>query len=199
MLSSYSFSDSQIYLMMHFNHQRELTPVACRKVSEIVSHGLTACNQTPLLRGVNDSGVELAALHRQLANVGVAPYYVFQCRPTRGNERFMLSLQEGLQIVNDARAQLSGLAKRFRYVGSHTTGKIEIVGVLGGQLILRYHEAKRIADENRLMTWPLDRPVMWFDEIIRDQTVGQDADGPFGASSAPSQASESVRVSVAHS
>ena len=199
MLSRYSFSDSQIYIMMHFNHQRELTPVACRKISEILSHGLIACNQTPLLRGVNDSAVELAALHRQLANVGVAPYYVFQCRPTRGNERFMLSLQEGLQIVNDARAQLSGLAKRFRYVGSHATGKIEIVGVLGDQLILRYHEAKRIADENRLMTWPLDRPVMWFDEIIRDQTVGQVADGPFSGSSAPSQASESVRVSVAHS
>jgi L-lysine 2,3-aminomutase len=199
MLSSYSFPDSQIYMMMHFNHQRELTPVACRKVEEIVCHGLTACNQTPLLRGVNDSAVELTALHRQLANVGVAPYYVFQCRPTRGNERFMLSLQEGLQIVNEARAQLSGLAKRFRYVGSHTTGKIEIVGVLGDQLILRYHEAKRIAEENRLMTWPLNRPVMWFDDIVRHQTVGQVAGVPFGVSSAPSHASESERVSVVHS
>lgn len=196
MLSSYSSFDRQIYLMMHFNHQRELTAVACRKISEIVGNGLAACNQTPLLRGVNDSPVELAALHRQLANAGVAPYYVFQCRPTRGNERFMLSLQEGLQTVNEAKAQLSGLAKRFRYVGSHTTGKIEIVGVLGDQLILRYHEAKCITDENRLMTWPVDRPVMWFDEIVRDQAVGQVAAKSFGA---PAQTSESVKVGVAHS
>ncbi|HEY2495509.1 MAG TPA: KamA family radical SAM protein [Candidatus Angelobacter sp.] len=199
MLSSYSSFDRQIYLMMHFNHQRELTAVACRKISEIVGSGLAACNQTPLLRGVNDSPVELAALHRQLANAGVAPYYVFQCRPTRGNERFMLSLQEGLQTVNEAKAQLSGLAKRFRYVGSHTTGKIEIVGVLGDQLILRYHEAKCITDENRLMTWPVDRPVMWFDEIVRDQAVEQVAAKPFDAISAPAQASESVKVGVAHS
>jgi len=171
MLSSYSSADRRIYMMMHFNHQRELTSVACGKIAEIIGHGLAACNQTPLLRGVNDSSTELAALHRGLADAGVAPYYVFQCRPTRGNERFMLSLQEGLEIVNGAKAQLSGLAKRFRYVGSHTTGKIEIVGVLGDKLVLRYHEAKSTADENRLMTWPVDRPVAWFDEIVRNQAA----------------------------
>jgi len=199
MLSSYSGPDRRIYMMMHFNHQRELTVLACRKISEIVGHGLTACNQTPLLRGINDSPVELAALHRQLANIGVTPYYVFQCRPTRGNERFMLSLQQGLQIVNDAKAQLSGLAKRFRYVGSHATGKIEVVGVLRDQMILRYHEAKCMADENRLMTWPVDRPVMWFDEIVHGPPAEQIAAAPFGAGSAPAHVPEPVKIGATHS
>jgi lysine 2,3-aminomutase len=167
MLGSYCSVDRRIYMMVHFTHSRELTPLACGALDRIVSRGLVACNQTPLLRGVNDSVEELTALHRGLAAVGVAPYYVFHCRPTRGNERFMLSLQEGLRIVNGAKAQLSGLAKRFRYVGSHATGKIEIVGVLGDQLVLRYHQAKAAVDENRLLTWPVDRPIAWFDEILR--------------------------------
>jgi lysine 2,3-aminomutase len=166
MLRQYCSPDRRIYMMLHFNHQRELTPLACRKLDAILAHGLPACNQTPLLRGVNDSAAELVALHRRLADIGVVPYYVFQCRPTQGNEPFMLSLQEGLAIVNEAKAELSGLAKRFRYVGSHATGKIEIVGVMGDQLVLRYHEAKRVEDENRLFTWPVERRVTWFDEIL---------------------------------
>ena len=201
MLNTYSSPEGRIYMMMHFNHQRELTPLACQKIEAIVCHGLTACNQTPLLRGVNDKPSELAALHRRLAEVGVAPYYVFQCRPTRGNERFMLSLQEGQRIVNDAKAELSGLAKRFRYVGSHTTGKIEIVGVLGDQLILRYHEAKSVADENRLMTWPVDRPVTWFEEIVEASTLAEVPTGAFvaGPTSVLSRVSQSPKVRVANS
>jgi lysine 2,3-aminomutase len=187
MLANYCSADRRIYMMVHFNHQRELTPLACQRLEAIVCHGLAACNQTPLLRGVNDSPNELAALHRRLANIGVAPYYVFQCRPTRGNEPFILSLQEGLRIVSEARAQLSGLAKRFRYVGSHSTGKIEIVGILGDQLVLRYHEAKAVRDENRLITWPVDQPIAWFDEIVGPAPPVEVPIGPFPASSTSSR------------
>jgi lysine 2,3-aminomutase len=132
---------------------------------------LTTCNQTPLLRGINDSPSELTALHRRLAEIGVAPYYVFHCRPAQGNERFMLSLQDGLRIVEATRAELSGLAKRFRYVGSHASGKIEIVGEVAGRLVLKYHEARDPQDENRVLTWPIDRPVLWFDEIVQSGRV----------------------------
>lgn len=171
MLRSYCSPETRIYMMVHFNHQRELTSLACARLEAILAHGLPACNQTPLLRGVNDNAVELSALHRRLADIGVAPYYVFQCRPTSGNERFIVSLQEGLDIVNGAKARLSGLAKRFRYVGSHATGKIEIAGVLGDQLVMRYHEAKSPQDENRIFTWPLDRPVFWFDDVLGQSTA----------------------------
>lgn len=166
MLRQMCSDECQIYLMVQFNHHRELTSRACAKLEAILAHRLVLCNQTPLLRGINDSADEMVLLHRRLAELGVAPYYVFHCRPTTGNERFLLSLQEGLAIVNEARARLSGLAKRFRYVGSHATGKIEIVGVIGSDLILRYHEARDACDENRLISWPACRPVSWFDEVL---------------------------------
>ena len=62
--------------------------------------------------------------------------------------------------------QSNGLAGRFRYVASHSTGKIEIVGNLDAKLILRYHEAKSPADEGRLLAWPTERLIYWFDEVV---------------------------------
>lgn len=171
MLSLYSTEQQRIYLIVHFNHPRELTPLACHKLDAMLKHGLVPCNQSPLLRGINDQPDILVALHSRLAEIGVTPYYLFHCRPTRGNEPFMLSLQDGLQIVNATRARLSGLAKRFRYVGSHASGKIEIVGQLHDRIILRYHEARNPEDENRLLLWPADRPIFWFDEIVQNQGI----------------------------
>ncbi|HEU5376742.1 MAG TPA: KamA family radical SAM protein [Ktedonobacteraceae bacterium] len=168
-LAHYNTPKQRIYLMLHFSHPRELTLLACQKLEALLSRRLILCNQTPLLRGVNDTPETLVALHVKLASVGVTPYYVFHCRPTYGNERFMISIQEGLQIVSAARAQLSGLAKRFRYVGSHSTGKIEIVGQLHDQIILRYHEAKDPENENKLFTWPVDQTAFWFDDMLRVQ------------------------------
>ena len=59
-----------------------------------------------------------------------------------------------------------GLGKRFRYVASHASGKIEIVGQVGDDLILRYHEARRPEDEGRLLAWPAARPLLWPDEAV---------------------------------
>ncbi|HEU5380641.1 MAG TPA: KamA family radical SAM protein [Ktedonobacteraceae bacterium] len=168
MLASYSTPRQRIYLIVHFNHQRELTAVARERIDAMLRRGLILCNQTPLLKGVNNNVDELVALFSQLAESGVAPYYLFQCRPIRGNDRYQLSLQEGLHLVNATRARLNGLAKRFRYVGSHATGKIEIIGQMGDSLILRYHEAKYFADEDRLLAWPFHQSVYWFDDILRE-------------------------------
>ena len=77
----------------------------------------------------------------------------------------MLSMQEGIRIVDQVRAGLSGLAKCFFYAGSHASGKIEIVGQQGDLLVFRYHQPKRHRDQGRIITWPSDRPILWFDEI----------------------------------
>jgi len=165
-LARHSLPGRRVYIMAHFTHSRELTPLALQKVTEMLERGLVLVNQAPLLRGINDDPAEIAALFGTLADAGVTPYYLFHCRPTFGNEAFMMSLQEGLRIVLQARRRLSGLGKRFRYVASHASGKIEIVGQVGDDLILRYHEARRPEDEGRLLAWPADRPLLWPDEAV---------------------------------
>jgi L-lysine 2,3-aminomutase len=49
---------------------------------------------------------------------------------------------KGYSIVEKAKQQLDGHAKRFKYVMSHRTGKVEILGVLDGYVYFRYHQCK---------------------------------------------------------
>ena len=50
----------------------------------MIERGVQVRNQTVLLRGVNDSGEVLGKLLGKLTRVGIAPYYIFQCRPVTG-------------------------------------------------------------------------------------------------------------------
>ncbi|WP_369241324.1 KamA family radical SAM protein [Streptomyces sp. R21] len=151
----------RVVVVAHFNHSRELTAKALDKVELLLSRGVSLVNQTPVLRGVNDDVTELVRLLGGLAEAGVIPYYLFQCRPVHGNESFMLPIQDTLHLIGQARAQLNGLARRFRYVASHAAGKIEVLGLYEDRLAFRFHEARDPADEGRLFTMPADAPVHW--------------------------------------
>jgi KamA family protein len=172
-LASVSRPEARTHVMCHFTHSRELTPEALGATTRLHDAGIVLTNQSPLLRGVNDDPDELVRLHRRLAASGIAPYYVFLCRPTRGNERFALPVAEALDIVTAARARLNGLAKRFRLIASHATGKIEILGRHGDDLLFRYHEARDPADQDRLLTWPAGRPLTWLDEVVSASRTGE--------------------------
>lgn len=165
-LSAAGGSGRRIYVAAHFSHPRELTPAALASLDRLIAGGIVLYQQTPILRGVNDDADLLVRLLQGLSDAGVAPYYLFQCRPVNGNERFTLPIQRGVELVGEVRRRLSGLAKRFRYVASHTTGKIEIVGISGGQIVFRYHQARNPADDGRIFTWPAGVPVFWPDEAV---------------------------------
>lgn len=165
-LGEYVAAGHCLQVMTQFNHTRELTEEARRAVNALTSIGAGLYNQTPLLRGVNDQTNEIAGLFSTLATWGVRPYYLFHCRPTQGNERFLLTLRAGSELVTAARAHLDGVAKSFRYVASHASGKIEIVGRLDDRLIFRYHQAREPRDHDRMMTWPISDEVYWLDEVV---------------------------------
>ena len=42
-----------LWVMTHFNHPKELTPIACRGLERLANAGFPVMNQTVLLRGVN--------------------------------------------------------------------------------------------------------------------------------------------------
>ncbi len=117
-----------------------------------------------MIRGINDDSDVLAELFRQLSFVGVPPYYVFQCRPASGNRHLAVPIEEGYRIFEEARSKVSGLAKRARFVMSHVTGKIEIIGIDGGRVYMKYH---RSADEelnSKFMTFESNASVYWLDD-----------------------------------
>lgn len=157
-----------LYLVTQFNHPRELTPQAVQAVRSMIERGVQVRNQTVLLRGVNDSGEVLGQLLSRLTRVGIAPYYVFQCRPVTGvRERFQVPIAEGIRIVDAAKARQNGFGKSIRYAMSHPRGKIEIIGALpGGETIFKFHQSKDDADNARIFTRTLSPTDAWLDEEL---------------------------------
>ncbi|WP_457568174.1 KamA family radical SAM protein [Desulfurobacterium sp.] len=162
--------DKALYVVTHFNHEREVTAEAARSVRALMRSGVSVSNQTVLLKGVNDSPGRLASLMKSLISVGVLPYYVFQCRPVkRVKSHFQVPLKSGWEIVEKAKQELDGFGKRFRYVMSHKTGKIEIVGVIGREIYLKYHQAKDYRKVGRLFKRILTPNAGWFDDLKKPE------------------------------
>ncbi|WP_457679818.1 KamA family radical SAM protein [Thermovibrio sp.] len=166
LLSKYSTPQRRIYLVTHFNHPKELTSEARRAVDSLLRSGVPVSNQAVLLKGVNDDAEVLAELMKGLTSAGVIPYYVFQCRPVkRVKSHFQLSLKEGYEIVEKAKQKLDGHGKRFKYIMSHKTGKIEIVGIIGDEIFLKYHQCKEPEKVGKLFKMRLTPEAGWLDDL----------------------------------
>jgi L-lysine 2,3-aminomutase len=179
MIRRHSTTHKKIYIMTHFIHPRELTDVAVEAISLLQKAGAVTANQSPLLRGINDDPAVLAELLRKLSFVGDAPYYIFQCRPAVGNKAYTVPIEEGYEIVEQAKARVSGLAKRVRFAMSHSSGKIEIVGKSTGRVYLKYHRAADENDNGRLLVFPSNPNACWLDdygEPLPDETSASSVD-----------------------
>ena len=171
MIDIYSTKTKKIYIMTHFDHPRELTETAIKAMDMLEKSGAVLTNQMPLIRGVNDNAEVLADLFAKLSFIGVVPYYVFQCRPSLGNRSYTVPIEEGYQLLEQAKARVSGLAKRARFVMSHSTGKIEIVGKTDDFVYFKYHRAANDEDSGRFLIFKSNPQAYWFDdydEVIND-------------------------------
>jgi lysine 2,3-aminomutase len=174
MIETYSTGYKKIYIMTHFVHPRELTEQAINSVHLLQKAGALIANQTPLIRELNDNPHFLAELLGKLSFIGAVPYYIFQCRPSLGNKPYTAPIEEGYQIIEQAKALVSGLAKRLRFVMSHSTGKIEIVGLTKNRVYFKYHRAADDVDSGRFLVLRRNPNACWlddYDEIIREYAV----------------------------
>ena len=153
----------QIYVVTQFNHPKEITAESAAAVRTLISLGVPVRNQTVLLKGVNDDPATLGLLLQKLTSIGVLPYYVFQCRPVTGvMSAFHVPLQRGYVVVQEAMQMQNGLGKGCRFMLSHPTGKIEILGKLeGGKMLFKYHQAKDPADAGRIFTQLIGDDQCW--------------------------------------
>lgn len=154
-----------VYLMAHFDHPRELTALACNGIRAMRQAGANMVNQCPIVRGVNDDAEVLADLFEAATELGMPQYYLFQGRPTAGNEPYEVPLVRGWRLFDAARRRCSGLSRWVRFVMSHASGKIEVLGVDDQHIYLRYHRARDAADESRIMVARRNDQAGWFDEL----------------------------------
>jgi len=161
----HSTSQRRIYLMAHFDHPRELTDAAVEGIDCFLHNGVICVNQCPLVKGVNDDAEVLAKMFRKLSFIGCPPYYLFQGRPTAGNEPYEVPIVRGWEIFTEAIRYGSGLARRARFVMSHETGKIEILAVDEKHIYLRYHRAKDECLRGRFMIFKRNDDAYWLDDL----------------------------------
>lgn len=165
MLARHSKPEKRLYLMAHFDHPRELTARALAGLDRLLRAGVILTNQCPIIRGVNDDARVLAELFRTLSWAGCPPYYLFQGRPTAGNDPYKVPIVEGWQIYREALRHDAGLARRARFVMSHANGKVEILAVDAHHIYLRYHRARSAGLRGRFLICRRDDDACWLDEL----------------------------------
>lgn len=101
-----------LYVAVHVNHAREITPSAERALDRLRRDADAALlSQSVLLRGVNDSAAALEGLFRRLVELRVKPYYLHHLDKAPGTGRFRVGLREGLALVRALRGRVSGLCQ----------------------------------------------------------------------------------------
>lgn len=149
----------RVFVPLHIVRPREVTSELAAVRKRFADYIFQT--QTPLLRGINDDPLLLRDLWYRLTAAGILPYYIFQCRPTTGNERFLLTLGEGHRIFATAQSHCTGVAKLGRYVMSTGSGKWEIIGEDRQGIILRCHQGVNPSMVGTIRR--VDPNVVWWD------------------------------------
>lgn len=103
-------SDKSVWMAVHINHAREMSPAAQECLKRLVRKGIPLLGQSVLLRGVNDTEEALEALFRSMIAVRMRPYYLHQLDPAPGTARFHVPVAEGQRLLAGLRGRVTGLA-----------------------------------------------------------------------------------------
>jgi lysine 2,3-aminomutase len=100
-----------VYVALHANHPRELTPAARAACARIVDAGIPMLAQTVLLAGVNDDPEVLGALMRAFVETRIKPYYLHHGDLAPGTGHLRTSLEQGQAVMRAMRGSYSGLCQ----------------------------------------------------------------------------------------
>ncbi len=100
-----------VYVVLHCNHPREMTPAAQASVARLSDSGFPLLSQTVLLKGVNDDDETLGTLMRTLLRNRIKPYYLHHADLALGTGHFRTTISAGQRIVRALRGRLSGLGQ----------------------------------------------------------------------------------------
>lgn len=103
--------DKAVFVALHANHARELSPKARAACGLIVDAGIPMLSQTVLLRGVNDNASALESLMRALVETRIKPYYLHHADLAPGTRHMRTGIAEGQALVRTLRGHVSGLCQ----------------------------------------------------------------------------------------
>lgn len=100
----------KLNIVWHVNHESEITEDAKKAIYELRKVPINIYAHTVLLKEVNDQSDTLKDLFEGLLQVGVTPYYLFQCDPLDGIEHFRVPLDEAIDLYKGLVNRISGIA-----------------------------------------------------------------------------------------
>ena len=129
------------WVAVHANHEREFSPAARAAIARLVDGGIALVSQSVLLKGINDKVETLAALMRAFAQNRIKPYYLHHPDLAPGTSHFRIGIEEGLALVRELRARVSGLAM--------PTYMLDLPGGFG-KVPLESHNVEKTANGHRI-------------------------------------------------
>lgn len=97
-----------VTVVLHCNHQNEISQQLEAKLLEFKNSGITLLNQSVLLQGVNDNEQALVDLSERLFTVGVLPYYLHLLDSVKGAAHFSVKDEAALMIYENLQKRLPG-------------------------------------------------------------------------------------------
>jgi lysine 2,3-aminomutase len=104
-------SGKAVYVAIHVNHARELTPAARAAIARMANAGLVLLSQSVLLKGVNDTPAALADLMRACVECRIKPYYLHHGDLAPGTAHLRTDIATGQALVRILRGRWSGLCQ----------------------------------------------------------------------------------------
>jgi EF-P beta-lysylation protein EpmB len=95
-------------MVLHINHANEIDSKLYQSVELLKKAGITVLNQSVLLKGVNDSSVQLITLSEKLFDAGIMPYYLHMLDPVQGASHFDIPADRAIEIFHQIQAELPG-------------------------------------------------------------------------------------------
>ena len=87
--------DKTVYVALHANHPRELTPEVRAACKRLIDRGVAMVSQSVLLKGVNDDADTLEALMRAFVETRIKPYYLHHGDLAPGAAHFRTTIAAG--------------------------------------------------------------------------------------------------------
>jgi lysine 2,3-aminomutase len=100
-----------VYVAVHVNHARELTPTARAACARLADSGIPLVGQTVLLKGVNDTLHAMSDLMRACVECRIKPYYLHHGDLAPGTSHLRTDLASGQELMRSLRGRLSGLCQ----------------------------------------------------------------------------------------
>jgi len=111
MIAALRLERATLWLAVHCNHARELSPPAIAALRALSGAGIPLLGQTVLLRSVNDTTETLEALFRAMVANRIKPYYLHQLDLAAGTAHFRVPVEEGQALMRELRGRVSGVCQ----------------------------------------------------------------------------------------